>query len=180
MQRLGGMRGRALDMVLTGRRVGGREAWEWGLGERCVDVDVEGGGGDGYGYGYGGGVGQEGSRDGVEIGLDGKDIGITKEAMARRAREMVLQEAIDVAWSICEGGPLATKAALRAVKGLGGGAGRVEVEGVGKEEMIGKTSKANREEELENSEYEAVVKSEDRDEALRAFGEKRRPVFKGR
>ena len=103
---------------------------------------------------------------------------------------MVLQEAIDVAWSICEGGPLATKAALRAVKGLRGGVGGreevgggvqgEEMGGWGKEGETGKTSKANRAEELENSEYEAVVRSEDRDEALRAFGEKRRPVFKGR
>ncbi len=35
-------------------------------------------------------------------------------------------------------------------------------------------------EEMENQMYERVVATEDRNEALRAFQEKRKPVFKGR
>lgn len=68
------------------------------------------------------------------------------------AREKVLEGAVGVARGICEGGPGAVKAVLRA---------------------------CGRGEEVENREYEGVVGMEDRDEALRAFGEKRRPVFRG-
>jgi methylglutaconyl-CoA hydratase len=35
-------------------------------------------------------------------------------------------------------------------------------------------------EQKENEMYERVVATEDRNEALKAFGEKRKPVFKGR
>lgn len=35
-------------------------------------------------------------------------------------------------------------------------------------------------EEIENKMYEKVVRTEDRNEALKAFGEKRKPEFKGR
>ena len=68
------------------------------------------------------------------------------------ARERVLEGAVGVARGICEGGPLAARAVIRAA-GWG--------------------------EEVENEAYEAVVGTEDREEALRAFGEKRRPVFEG-
>lgn len=68
------------------------------------------------------------------------------------ARERVLEEAVGLARAICEGGPLALRAVVRAV---GGG------------------------EVVENREYEGVVGTEDRNEALLAFREKRRPVFKG-
>ena len=68
------------------------------------------------------------------------------------ARQKVLDGAVDVARWICEGGPAASRAVLRAV-GKG--------------------------EEWENREYEGVVGTADRDEALRAFAEKRKPEFKG-
>lgn len=68
------------------------------------------------------------------------------------AREKVLEGAVGVARGICEGGPGAVRAVLRA---------------------------CGRGEEVENAEYEGVVGMGDRDEALRAFAEKRRPVFRG-
>ncbi|MCJ1381490.1 hypothetical protein MMC17_004601 [Xylographa soralifera] len=107
---------RALDMLLTGRRVGGAEAYFWGLCERLVEV---------------------GDEEGMQKGV---------------ARERTLQGAVEVARGICEGGPAAVRAVLRAV---------------------------GRGEEVENTEYEVVVGTRDRDEALRAFAEKRKPVFKG-
>jgi len=77
-----------------------------------------------------------------------------KEGLLKRAGEEVLKEAVGLARSICEGGPVAIRAALEAV-----GWAR---------------------EEVEKRCYERVVGTEDRNEALRAFREKRRPEFKGR
>ena len=71
------------------------------------------------------------------------------------ARKKVLNEAIRLAREICEGGPIAIKAALAAVEGCALG------------------------EQAENAAYEIVVKTKDRDEALRAFREKRKPAFRG-
>lgn len=71
------------------------------------------------------------------------------------ARRRALDEAVRLAREICEGGPIAIKAALAAVEGCALG------------------------EEAENAAYELVVKTRDRDEALAAFREKRKPVFKG-
>ncbi|KAG5918394.1 hypothetical protein E4U61_001807 [Claviceps capensis] len=70
------------------------------------------------------------------------------------ARKLALAEAVRLAQEICEGGPVAIRAGLQAV-----GWGRLDKEA----EM-----------------YERVVATEDRDEALKAFQEKRKPVFKGR
>ncbi|KAG5930249.1 hypothetical protein E4U42_002459 [Claviceps africana] len=70
------------------------------------------------------------------------------------ARKLALDEAVTLAQEICEGGPVAVRASLQAV--------------------------AWARQEKENEMYERVMATEDRDEALRAFQEKRKPVFKGR
>ncbi|KAI0123757.1 ClpP/crotonase-like domain-containing protein [Xylariales sp. AK1849] len=74
--------------------------------------------------------------------------------IATRARRLVLAESVRLAAEICEGGPVAVRSALQAVSWA--------------------------REEVENAMYERVVKTEDRNEALDAFREKRKPVFKGR
>ncbi|RSL83374.1 hypothetical protein CEP52_016737 [Fusarium oligoseptatum] len=70
------------------------------------------------------------------------------------ARKAALSEAVRLAQEICEGGPIGVRAALQAV--------------------------AWAREEVENKMYERVVNTEDRHEALKAFQEKRKPVFTGR
>lgn len=146
--------GRAREMVLTGRRVGGGEALAWGLCERLVDVD-----GDATGLGFGGVTGER--RTDVPVkgdeGVDGKEVGKTGKAIAR---QKTLNAGIELAMEICEGGPVAIRKAVEALEGWRRGEGR--------------------EGESENRAYEGVVRTEDRNEALRAFGERRRPVFKGR
>jgi methylglutaconyl-CoA hydratase len=77
-----------------------------------------------------------------------------KGELMTRAKEEVLREAVRLAGEICDGGPVAIRSALKAV-------------GYAREEM-------------ENEMYERVVGTEDRNEALEAFREKRKPVFKGR
>ncbi|KAK5239686.1 hypothetical protein LTS06_012706, partial [Exophiala xenobiotica] len=57
---------------------------------------------------------------------------------------------------ICEGGPIALTQAMRAINGW------------------------QRGEVAENEAYEVILHTEDRVEALKAFAEKRKPVFKGR
>jgi methylglutaconyl-CoA hydratase len=109
-------RTRALDMMLTGRRVGGAEAYFLGLCDRLVEIGDE-----------------EGMKEGV-------------------ARQRVLEAAVQLAREICEGGPRALSAVIESV---GGG------------------------EEVENAGYDKVVSTKDRNEALRAFAEKRKPVFVG-
>lgn len=111
---------RARDMILTGRRVSGAEAYFLGLCDRLVEIKPE------------------------EIPQPGA------------ARTRVLEEAVKLARDICEGGPIAIKAAIGAIEGCAMG------------------------EKAENAMYDIVVKTQDRDEALAAFREKRKPVFKGR
>lgn len=105
---------RASKLVLTSRRISGKEAFALGLADELVDV-CEGG-----------------------------------EAMVRM---MVLEASVDLAREICEGGPLATMSAVQAMR--------------------------NPSEEAESMAYEKLLRSKDRDEALRAFAEKRAPVFTG-
>jgi methylglutaconyl-CoA hydratase len=106
---------RARDLILTGRRVGGAEAYFIGLCDRLVEVQ------------------------------DGES-----------ARTRVLDESLKLAMDICEGGPIAIRQALRAVNGW------------------------ERGQDAENEAYDVVVTTRDRDEALLAFREKRKPIFKGR
>ncbi|KAI3401363.1 hypothetical protein diail_11447 [Diaporthe ilicicola] len=105
---------RASKLVLTGRRINGKEAFDLGLADELVDVCKEG------------------------------------EA---RTRAMVLEASVDLAREICEGGPLAMMSALKAMR--------------------------DPSEEAESTAYEKLLRSKDRDEALRAFAEKRAPVFTG-
>lgn len=117
---------RARDLILTGRRVSAAEAYFLGIADRLVEVLPE-------------------------EGREGED---GKAALMTRAREEVFRESVKLAGEICEGGPVAVRAALQAV-----GWAR---------------------EDVENKMYERVVGTEDRNEALKAFREKRQPVFKGR
>ncbi|KAF1830540.1 ClpP/crotonase [Decorospora gaudefroyi] len=91
------------------------------------------------------------------LGLCDRLVEITAEDAAQEgaARKKVLGEAVRLAREICEGGPIAIRAALTAVEGCALG------------------------EKAENAAYEIVVKTKDRDEALVAFREKRKPVFRG-
>lgn len=118
---------RARDMILTGRRVSAPEAYFLGIADRLVQV-----------------VPDEAAKDGQEeIKVD-----------MGKARDETLKEAIKLAGEICEGGPVAIRAALNAVQWA--------------------------REEVENKMYQRVIGTEDRNEALKAFREKRKPVFKGR
>ncbi|KAK0384472.1 hypothetical protein NLU13_8558 [Sarocladium strictum] len=90
----------------------------------------------------------------VEVKPDEGNEGDKKQDVLDLARRAALSEAVRLAQEICEGGPVAIRAGLEAV-------------------MWARQEK-------ENQMYERVVATEDRNEALKAFGEKRRPVFKGR
>jgi methylglutaconyl-CoA hydratase len=111
---------RARDMILTGRRVTGAEAYFIGLCNRLIEVTPE-----------------EEAQEGV-------------------GRDKVLRESIKLALDICEGGPIAIRQALQAV------------------------NQFERGEDVENEAYAGVIDTEDRLEALRAFAERRKPVFRGR
>lgn len=80
--------------------------------------------------------------------------GEKEAALLAAAREAALTEAVRLASQICEGGPIGVRAALQAVR--------------------------EPSQETENKMYERVVGTEDRNEALKAFAEKRKPVFTGR
>lgn len=111
---------RARDMILTGRRISGAEAYFLGLCDRLVEILPE-----------------EEKAEGI-------------------ARSKVLEVAVQMAKGICEGGPVALREAMKAVNGW------------------------QRGEVSENEAYANILKTEDRLEALKAFAEKRKPVFKGK
>jgi len=92
------------------------------------------------------------------LGLCDRLIEVTPEEQQEpgQAKEIVLRESLDLARSICEGGPIALTQALQAVNNWQKG------------------------EKAENEAYDVVLASEDRIEALKAFAEKRPPVFKGK
>lgn len=91
-----------------------------------------------------------GAAEAMMMGLVNRVVDVEGEG---EGREKVIGAAVGVAREICEGGPVAVGAALKAVKGMS--------------------------EKVENGAYEVVVGTRDRDEALRAFREKRKPVFRG-
>lgn len=72
----------------------------------------------------------------------------------KTSRYLTLLRSIEVANELCHGGPLAMRAAIRAV--------------------------ASGNEAAENEAYDSILHTEDRVEALKAFGEKRKTKFVGR
>ncbi|PVI06899.1 ClpP/crotonase [Periconia macrospinosa] len=98
-----------------------------------------------------------GAPEAYFLGLCDRLVEVTPEEAQTpgAARTKVLDEAVRLASEICEGGPIAIKAAIAAIEGCALG------------------------EKAENAAYDIVVKTKDRDEALAAFREKRKPVFKG-
>jgi methylglutaconyl-CoA hydratase len=121
---------RARDLILTGRRVSAGEAYFLGIADRLVEVRDE---------------------DESEGDLDAEG---RVDSRLTRARKSALVEAVRLASEICEGGPVAVRAALQAVEGASP--------------------------EAEGRAYEWVLGTEDRNEALAAFAEKKKPVFLGR
>lgn len=95
-----------------------------------------------------------GGHEAHSLGICDRLVDITPEHQGA-ARQLVMQEAISLAHEICEGGPLAIRAAKKAVENW-------QVR------------------EAESMAYDDVIATEDRNEALMAFREKRKPVFKGR
>lgn len=125
----------ARKMILTGRRVPGPEAYRLGIADYLVEVDLC----------------DVWKRSNDQV----KSIKNESSTLAEVARLQVLGEAVRLAEEICQGAPVAIRAAIQALQD-------------------------GPDENAEMLMYERVMKTEDRLEALRAFGEKRSPVFEGR
>ncbi|KAG9230432.1 ClpP/crotonase-like domain-containing protein [Amylocarpus encephaloides] len=91
--------------------------------------------------------------------------GEAEPELLKRAGDDVLKEAVKLARDICEGAPRAIRASLAAT------GPRVKLES---------GNPSGRGPALEIKMYDRVVNTEDRNEALKAFAEKRRPVFTGK
>lgn len=109
-------------------------------------------------------VGPQKARDMILRGnrmyaAEAKEIGLIdaccKITVNKETESRVMVEAMRVATEICNGGPIAVMQALEAVNSWQEG------------------------ESAENAAYEVVLKTTDRLEALRAFAEKQKPVYKG-
>ncbi|KAL8867137.1 MAG: hypothetical protein Q9174_005855, partial [Haloplaca sp. 1 TL-2023] len=124
---------RALDMVLTGRRLDGKEAYEMGLCDRLCGPSLE--------------------------EIKEKNIGDDVP------RQEAMEGALTMARSICEGGPATTWPLMRIMH---------------QDRMPVTEESREWAEHNEGSAYEGIVRTYDRDEALLAFKEKRKPVFTGR
>jgi len=96
------------------------------------------------------------AKEAYRIGLCDRVVKIEKHDQDDRMVNKVLDGAINFAGEICEGGPIGVMAALEAVNGWKEG------------------------ESCENKAYEKVLGTKDRMEALKAFSEKRKPIFMGR
>lgn len=111
-------RSRSLELMLTGRRLNGIEALEWGLCNAVVDVPAE--------------------------------------ASPQETRTSVRDVAMGMASRIALQAPLSIRAVLQTANDPQGG------------------------QEAEDAAYDSLLHTEDRTEALRAFAEKRSPIFRGR
>ena len=124
-----------MAMVVSGTRVNAMpSAYQIGLCDHLVDMDE-----------YKPVEGEDWNGDGVLPG--------SKQRVLPLARAKTSEIAVKFAKIMCEGAPLATAAAIRAVRGSSP--------------------------EAENAAYNSIVGTEDRNEALTAFAEKREPVFRG-
>lgn len=128
---------RALEMILTGRKVNGTDAYSWGLCERIVRAPP----------------GKSWDKLILRLPEESDQRKEERRKIAHESRVAVLDEAIKFAEAICEGGPLAIEAALSAVKNG--------------------TTRA------ETTQYDVVMRTEDRNRALAAFSEKKQPNFEG-
>ncbi|KAL9624504.1 MAG: hypothetical protein Q9160_001168 [Pyrenula sp. 1 TL-2023] len=93
----------------------------------------------------------------LHIGLCDRMVDISPEAATQEGmlRAKVLEQSVELAKQLCEGGPIAIRQAIKAVDQWEDG------------------------EKSEDSAYKVVLDSKDRVEALQAFAEKRSPIFRG-
>lgn len=113
---------RALDLILSGRRLDGNEAYRIGLIDRLVPEKTD------------------------DSGSAAKESSVDDPAV---------QAAIELGMIICSGAPIAVTQAFKAVNGYKGG------------------------EEVENNAYNALLDTQDRIRALKAFAQKESPEFEG-